>query len=51
MDKIKTQLDGGTLEENIAEIKEFCGLRPDQSFDELEIDEQASVTETHSQEN
>lgn len=39
MDKNITTLDGGTLEENIAELKDFCGLRPDQSFQEIEIDD------------
>lgn len=37
MDKNLTQLDGGTLEENLAELKEFCGLRPDRSFQEIEL--------------
>ena len=36
MDK-EIKLDGGTLEERIKEMKEFCGLRPDQSFQDIEI--------------
>lgn len=35
MDKIKIRLDGGTLEESIATLKEILGLRPDQSFEDL----------------
>ncbi|MCC8043674.1 MAG: hypothetical protein LIO69_09265 [Oscillospiraceae bacterium] len=31
-------LDGGTLEERIAEMKEFLGLSPDQSFQDLDVD-------------
>ena len=38
MDK-NTILDGGTLEERIAEAKEFCGLKPEQSFQDLEIED------------
>lgn len=37
MDKI-TKLDGGTLEERIREMKEFFGLREDQSFQDLDVD-------------
>ena len=40
MDTLITKLDGGTLSERLAEIKEFCGLKPDQSFDEIEIDDE-----------
>lgn len=39
MDKIKTKLDGGTVEERLEEIKDFCDLSPDQSFDEIDDDE------------
>lgn len=39
MDKNITILDGGTLEERISEMKEFFGLSPDQSFQDLEVDE------------
>lgn len=38
MDKKITVLDGGTLEENIQELKEFLGLSPDQSFQDLDFD-------------
>ena len=38
MDKIITQLDGGTLEERIASSKEFLGLDPDKSFQDIDID-------------
>ena len=38
MDKIITQLDGGTLEERLASSKEFLGLDPDQSFQDIDID-------------
>ncbi len=31
-------LDGGTLEERIAEWKELFGLSPDQSFQDLDVD-------------
>lgn len=37
MDKI-TRLDDGTLEERIKEMKEFFGLRQDQSFQDLNVD-------------
>lgn len=33
-----TKLDGGTIEERIAEAKRFLGLRPDQTFQDIEID-------------
>lgn len=36
MDKINTKLDGGTIEDEIRETKEFLGLEPDQSFEEIE---------------
>ncbi len=39
MDKKITVLDGGTLEERISEMKEFLGLSPDQSFQDLDVDE------------
>ena len=39
MGKIITQLDGGTLEERLASSKEFLGLSPDQSFQDLDVDE------------
>lgn len=38
MDKIITQLDGGTLEERLTSSKEFLGLDPDQSFQDIDID-------------
>ena len=38
MDKV-TKLDGGTLEERIQEMKEFFGLKPDQSFQDLDVDD------------
>lgn len=31
-------LDGGTLEERLMELKEFFGLRPDRSFQDLDVD-------------
>lgn len=40
MDKIITVLDGGTTEERIAEMKEFFGLSPEQSFQDLDVDEE-----------
>lgn len=39
MDKV-TKIDGGTLEERIREMKEFFGLKPEQSFQDLEVDEE-----------
>ncbi len=39
MDKNITILDGGTLEERISEIKEFFGLSPEQSFQDLKVEE------------
>lgn len=39
MGKIITQLDGGTLEERLASSKEFLGLSPNQSFQDLDVDE------------
>jgi len=40
MDKKINVLDGGTLEERIAEMKEFFGLSPEQSFQDLDVDEE-----------
>ncbi len=37
MEKV-TKLDGGTLEERVKEMKEFLGLRPEQSFQDLDVD-------------
>lgn len=37
MDKV-TKIDGGTLEERIREMKEFFGLKPEQSFQDLDVD-------------
>lgn len=37
MDKT-TKLDGGTLAEQIKEMKEFFGLKPNQSFQDLDVD-------------
>ena len=31
-------VDGGTLEERIAETKKLFGLSPDQSFQDLDVD-------------
>jgi hypothetical protein len=39
MDNKITVLDGGTLEERISEMKEFLGLSPEQSFQELPDEE------------
>ena len=39
MDKKITILDSGTLEERISEMKEFLGLSPEQSFQDLDVDE------------
>ena len=36
MDKIKNVLDGGTVEERLQEMKEFLGLTPEQSFEEID---------------
>lgn len=33
------KLDGGTVEEHLQEMKEFLGLRPDQSFQDIEDEE------------
>lgn len=43
MDKTITQLDGGTLKERLAESREFLGLSPDQSFQDLDVDEEEEV--------
>lgn len=37
MDK-KIKLDGGTIEERVSEMKELFGLKPDQSFQDLDVD-------------
>lgn len=37
MDK-RIKLDGGTVKERVEEMKEFFGLRPEQSFQELDVD-------------
>lgn len=37
MDK-KIKLDGGTVEDRVNEMKEFFGLTPDQSFQDLDVD-------------
>lgn len=37
--KSSTMLDGGTTEENILAMKELFGLSPDQSFQDLDVDE------------
>lgn len=37
MDK-RIKLDGGTVKERVKEMKEFFGLRPEQSFQELDVD-------------
>lgn len=39
MENRVTKLDGGTLEERIAEMKEFLGLSSDQSFQDLPVNE------------
>lgn len=44
MDKIITQLDGGTLEERLVASREFLGLSPDQSFQDLDVDEDDEKT-------
>lgn len=33
------KLDGGTVEERLQEMKEFLGLRPDQSFQDIKDEE------------
>lgn len=38
MDKKLNIIDGGTLDERIAEMKEFFGLKQNQSFQELDVD-------------
>lgn len=35
-------IDGGTLEERISELKDFFGLTPDQSFQEIDVDNDES---------
>lgn len=40
MDKKITVLDGGTIDERIAEMKEFLGLSPEQSFQDFSDKEQ-----------
>lgn len=40
MDKEVNILDGGTTEERIAEMKEFFGLSPEQSFQDLDVDKE-----------
>lgn len=42
MEKITTLNDNMSVEETLKEIKEFVGLRPDQSFQEIEIEEDES---------
>lgn len=37
MDK-KIKLDGGTVKERVDEMKEFFGLKPAQSFQDLDVD-------------
>ena len=39
MDKNVNVLDGGTTEERIAEMKDFFGLSPEQTFQDLVVDE------------
>lgn len=39
MDKRVNVLDGGSLDENIRELKDFLGLSPDQSFQDLDVNE------------
>ena len=34
--KLNITLDGGTIEDEIKEMKEFLGLTPEQSFDDIE---------------
>ncbi len=38
INKNKVILDGGTLNERIAEMKDFLGLKPDQSFQDLDVE-------------
>lgn len=40
MEKNMNILDGGTLDERLAELKEFCGLSPEQSFQDIEIEDE-----------
>ncbi len=41
MEKVKfTKLDGGNISERIAEAKEFFGLKPDQSFQDIVVDDE-----------
>lgn len=40
MEKVNfTKLDGGNLDERISEAKELFGLKPEQSFQDLDVDE------------
>lgn len=34
-----TKLDGGSLEERIKEMKKFFGLKPEQSFQDIDVDD------------
>ena len=38
MEKKINFIDGGTIEEQIALMKEFFGLRPDQTFQDADVD-------------
>ena len=41
MEKIKyTTLDGGTIDERIREAKDFFGLSEEQTFQDLEVDDE-----------
>lgn len=39
MEKKLTILDGGTIKEQIEEMKDFFGLSQEQTFQDLEVDE------------
>ena len=38
LEYVPTKLDGGSLEERTKEMKKFFGLRPDQSFQDLDVE-------------
>ena len=39
MEKKLTILDGGTIKEQIEEMKDFFGLSQEQTFQDIEVDE------------
>lgn len=39
LEYVQTKLDGGSLEERIKEMKKFFGLKPEQSFQDIDVDD------------